>query len=229
KNSLTGYVLSQLSEFHTGLTFAATKIVRVTRMLAEEHYSEHRGKFFFPALVEMITGQLHFPQEPARQRTIAIVYQGPGAIQKVRDICGPTNPHVAREEKPGCIRSLGTVIELRDSKGESIGNRMDNLIHASANAPEAEREIKLWFKPDDFPPGTRAFPVSLSSEHFYFRDNRLLRTYEPGSVCLLAPGDAVWESDLNALNSLYNGQPSTIPLNEVISKYLLNRQLSLEW
>ena len=34
KNSLTGYVLSQLSEFHTGLIYAGTKVVHVTRMLA---------------------------------------------------------------------------------------------------------------------------------------------------------------------------------------------------
>ena len=37
KNSLTGYVLSQFSEFHTGLRLAAAKIVHVSKMLAEEH------------------------------------------------------------------------------------------------------------------------------------------------------------------------------------------------
>ena len=53
KNSLAGYILSQLSEFHTGLIFAATKVVHVTRMLAEEHYAEHRGKVFYPSLILM--------------------------------------------------------------------------------------------------------------------------------------------------------------------------------
>ena len=42
-NSLTGYILATLSEFHTGLRFAAAKIVRVHKMLAEEHYAEHQG------------------------------------------------------------------------------------------------------------------------------------------------------------------------------------------
>ena len=51
KNSLSGYVLSQLSEFHTGLRIAATKIVNVSAMLAGEHYAEHRGKAFFPSLL----------------------------------------------------------------------------------------------------------------------------------------------------------------------------------
>ena len=37
-NSLTGYLLSTLSEFHSGLRFAGAKIVRVHRMLAEEQY-----------------------------------------------------------------------------------------------------------------------------------------------------------------------------------------------
>jgi nucleoside-diphosphate kinase len=37
KNSLTGYILSQFSEFHTGLRFAALKVVAVNLALAEEH------------------------------------------------------------------------------------------------------------------------------------------------------------------------------------------------
>ena len=53
KNSLTGYVLSQLAEFHTGLRFAATKIVQVDRRLAGEHYAEHQGKVFFPSLLDL--------------------------------------------------------------------------------------------------------------------------------------------------------------------------------
>ena len=36
-------------------------------------------------------------------------------------------------------------------------SRMDNLIHASANDSDAEREIKLWFKPNDIPPFMHAY------------------------------------------------------------------------
>src|SRR5574342_813189 len=90
KNSLTGYVLSLLSEFHTGLRFAGAKIVHVSKMLAEEHYAEHRGKVFYPSLIEYIRGRLHYPGKPEKQRVIAVVYQGPNATQKMRDICGPT-------------------------------------------------------------------------------------------------------------------------------------------
>ena len=56
KNSLTGFLLSQLSEFHTGSRFAAAKIVQVSRMIAEQHYAEHQGKAFYPALLDYIMG-----------------------------------------------------------------------------------------------------------------------------------------------------------------------------
>lgn len=220
--SLTGYILSLLSEFHAGLRFAGAKVVHVSQMLAEEHYAEHRGKPFFPALIEYITGASHFPNEPRGQRVIAIVYQGPGAVEKVREIAGPTNPHVARERKPGCIRSLGTILPLTNEAGEVIGHRMDNLIHASATPQEAEREIKLWFKPNEIPPLMRIFPTRRSEEHFYYRDDQLFTTYQPGSVCLVAPGDTVWESDLEALHLIQQGVPAPCSLRTVAVKYLIN-------
>ena len=65
---------------------------------------------------------------------IALVYQGPDAVQKMRDMVGPTNPQVAREKKPGCVRALGTVVPVKDAAGNFISERMDNLIHASADA-----------------------------------------------------------------------------------------------
>src|SRR5512145_2206769 len=76
KNSLTGYLLSQLSEFHTGLHFSGTKIVQVSKMLAEQHYAEHFGKVFFPSLLDYIMGSIHYPDEPWKRRVVAIVYQG---------------------------------------------------------------------------------------------------------------------------------------------------------
>ncbi len=222
KNSLTGYVLSQLSEFHTGLRFAGAKIVHVSLILAEEHYAEHRGKIFYPSLIEYITGCIHYPEEPWKRRVIALVYQGPNAIEKIRDISGPTNPHVAREKRPGCIRALGTVIPLKDSEGNIIGERMDNLIHASATDSEAEREIKLWFKPGDIPPFMRAYPTEVSDEHYCFKNGKLYTTHEPGSVSLFAPGDVVWKSDLEALLLLHQDLPAPISVETVAAKYLIN-------
>ncbi len=217
-NSLTGYVLSQFSEFHSGLRFAAAKIVHVSRMLAEEHYSEHKGKPFFFSLLEYIRGQVHYPNDPSKRRVIALVYHGPGAIQKIRNIAGPTNPHVARDTRPGCIRALGTVVPVKDNAGNTLGDRLDNLIHASATAPEAEREIKLWFRPVDIPPLMRLYPIEVSQEHFYFKDGQLFTSYVPGSTCLIAPGEIIWTSDLEVLH----GKSSICTFQAVAAKYLIN-------
>jgi nucleoside-diphosphate kinase len=222
KNSLTGYVLSQLSQFHTGLRFAGAKIVCVSRILAEEHYAEHRGKIFFPALIDYLMGLIHYANESWKRRVIAFVYHGPGAIKKIRDIAGPTNPHIAREQSPGCIRALGTLVPLKDAAGNEIGERMDNLIHASATSSEAEREIKLWFKPNDIPPLMHSYPVEVSKDHFYYKDGKLYVTYEPDSICLIAPGDVAWQSDLDTLRLFYQGLPAPCSLESVIAKYLIN-------
>jgi len=222
KNSLTGYVLSLLSEFHTNLRFAAAKIVHVNTMLAGEHYAEHRGKAFFPSLIEYIQGKLHNPNEPAKRRVIALVYQGPDAVLKVRDLAGPTNPLVAREKKPGCIRSLGTLVTLKDEQGNIIGDRMDNLIHGSANAADAEREIKLWFKPNDMPPAIRCYATEESDAHYYYKAGNLLISHEKASTCLLAPGDIAWKSDLDALRQIAKGEKAACSLESVAAKYMIN-------
>lgn len=223
KNSLTGYVLSLLSEYHTGLRFSAAKIVNVNKMLAAEHYAEHKGKVFYPSLLEYIMGKLHYPETPERRRVIALVYQGPDAVKQTRDICGPTNPHSAREERPGCIRSLGTIVPIRDASGKEIGDRMDNLIHASANASDAEREIKLWFTPTDMPPSMRSYAVEdVGENHYYYKDGKLYTEHEPDSKCILSPGDIAWKSDIDALRLFKEGKESPCTLECVAAKYLIN-------
>jgi len=221
-NSLTGYILSTLSEFHSGLRFAGAKIVHVHRMLAEEHYAEHRGKPFYEPLLGYIMGRVHYPNGPQRRRVIAFVLRGEDAVRKIRDIVGPTDPHVARQERPGCIRSLGTIVPLKNEAGNVVAQRIENLIHASATPEEAEREIKLWFKPNGIPPLMRSYPTDICDAHYYFKDGALLTTYEPGSTCLLAPGKAAWTSDLEALRLLSQGQEPPCNLETVAAKYLIN-------
>ena len=223
KNSLTGYMLSQLSEFHTGLHFSGAKILLVSKMLAEEHYAEHQGKVFYPSLLEYIMGRLHYTDDPWKQRVIAIVYQGVDATKKIRAIAGPTNPHAARVEKPGCIRALGTVVPLKDADGKVIGERMDNLIHASATVSTAEREVKLWFKPNEIPPAMHAYPSEKSGEYYYYKDNKLYMKDEPDSICFLVPSDIAWKSDLETLRRLSRGEAASSSLESVVAKYLINQ------
>ncbi|HEQ70888.1 MAG TPA: nucleoside-diphosphate kinase [Spirochaetia bacterium] len=224
KNSLTGYLLSQLSEFHTGLRFAGTKVVQVNRILAEEHYAEHRGKVFYLPLIDYIMGLAHYPDKPEKRRVIAIVYQGEDAVKKIRDIVGSTDPHKAREERPGSIRSLGTVVPLKNEKGETIGQRIDNLIHASANDADAEREIKLWFKPNDIPPPLHAYPTKQAEKHYYYKNHRIFLTQEPDSVCIYAPGDVAWASDLEALECIVSGGTASCTPETAVAKYLINEE-----
>jgi nucleoside-diphosphate kinase len=222
KNSLTGYLLSQLSEFHSGLHFSAAKIVHVSKMLAEEHYAEHRGKVFYPSLLDYIMGMLHYPDEPWRRRVIAIAYQGKDAIKKIRSIAGPTNPHNARHEKPGCLRALGTVEIIKDSEGKEVGERMDNLIHASAVPEDAEREIKLWFMPSDIPPPMHAYETAECRSFYYYKDGKLYTEPEPDSICLLTPGKIAWKSDLEILRQISQGKTANGSVETVAAKYLIN-------
>lgn len=130
KKSLTGNVLTRLSE--TKLDIVAAKIVKISRKLAEEHYIMLKDKPFFEDLLKYIMGEYH------KRKVMALVYWGEDAIDKVRKICGATNPE---EADPVSIRGAYGRIT---TKGV-----YENVIHASTNPIEAEREIKLWFQPDD--------------------------------------------------------------------------------
>ena len=130
QKSLTGNILTRLSE--TKLILISAKIKAVSRQLAEEHYCHMKDKPFFEEIVKYLMGEYH------TKRVMAIVYYGEDAISKVRQICGATNPE---EAAPGTIRgSYGRIT----TKGI-----YENVIHASGNVPDAEREIKLWFEPDE--------------------------------------------------------------------------------
>ena len=128
--SLTGNVLTRLSE--TKLEIVAGKIVQVSKELAEEHYAMLQDKPFFDDLIKYLMGEYH------KKKVMALVYWGEDAIAKVRKICGSTNPE---EADPVSIRGAYGRIT---TKGV-----YENVIHASANPPEAEREIKIWFSPDE--------------------------------------------------------------------------------
>lgn len=131
KKSLTGNILTRLSE--TKLEIAAAKIVHVSRELAEEHYCHMKEKPFFEELIKYIQGELH-----KRRKVLAMVYHGENAIKKVRQLAGATNPE---EADP---------ISIRGAYGRiTTSGIYENVIHSSTNEAESEREIKLWFEPDE--------------------------------------------------------------------------------
>ncbi|MCM8763066.1 MAG: nucleoside-diphosphate kinase [Candidatus Omnitrophica bacterium] len=131
KKSLTGNILTRLSE--TKLEIVGAKMVRVQRELAEEHYKHLKDKPFFEELIKYIQGELH-----GRRKVMALVYWGEDAIAKCRALAGATNPE---EAEPTSIRGAYGRITTK--------GLYENVIHVSSTPEEAEREIKLWFKPDE--------------------------------------------------------------------------------
>jgi nucleoside-diphosphate kinase len=131
KKSLTGNILTRLSE--TKLEIVAAKITRVSRELAEEHYQHLKDKPFFPAIIKYLQGELH-----DRRKVMALIYWGKEAINKCRELAGATNPEEAESTS------------IRGSYGRiTTSGVYENVIHVSSNAAEAEREIKLWFNPEE--------------------------------------------------------------------------------
>ena len=110
---------------------------------AVESLKELNAEGEFNKIVEYMTGQdpahVHSDVErraPGRNRCLALLYRGVGAIQKIRRWLGSTDP---REASPGTVRS---------DFGRDL---MRNSAHASDNLESAERERKiigLWDSQD---------------------------------------------------------------------------------
>jgi len=118
RRGLAGEVLSRIER--KGLRIVAMDMRVVAKDLAETHYAEHTEKPFYGSLVEFITsGPL-----------VALVVEGPRAIEAFRALAGATDPVQAA---PGTIR------------GDYALEVQDNIVHGSDSPDSAEREIKIFF------------------------------------------------------------------------------------
>lgn len=118
QRGLMGEVLGRFER--KGLRIVAMKMMMVPRDLAEKHYAEHRGRPFYPGLINFVTSS------PA----VVLAVSGVGAIAVCRKLIGATN---GQKAEPGTIRG---------DLGMSGGN---NLIHGSDSPESAQRELALWF------------------------------------------------------------------------------------
>ncbi|MCW2888888.1 MAG: nucleoside-diphosphate kinase [Streptosporangiaceae bacterium] len=118
RRGVVGDVISRLER--KGLTIVALELRTLTRETAEEHYGEHRERPFFGELVDFITGG----------PLVALVVEGPRAIEAFRALAGATDPVKAT---PGTIRG-----DLALEIGE-------NVVHGSDSSDSAKREIELFF------------------------------------------------------------------------------------
>jgi len=140
--SLTGNIITVLSE--TKLKIVGAKVVRVSKELAEAHYSELRqnqikkhgekkGIEIFENTLKYIQGEYH------TDRVFALVYEGEDAISKIRKIAGKTNPEEADF----------TTIRGKYGRINSKTGVFENVVHVSDSDASAKREIQLWFEPEE--------------------------------------------------------------------------------
>jgi nucleoside-diphosphate kinase len=113
-----------------GLEIVAAKMIQLRRDQAEQFYAVHRGRPFFADLVSYMTSGPVMVQ----------VLEGPGAIDKNREIMGATNP---KDAKPGTIRA---------DFAESIEQ---NVVHGSDGPDTAAAEIRFFFAEADICPRPR--------------------------------------------------------------------------
>ncbi|MEA3378271.1 MAG: nucleoside-diphosphate kinase [Nanoarchaeota archaeon] len=113
-----------------GLKLAGMKMVRIDGDFAKQHYFEHIEKSFYKGLEEFITSG----------PVVAMAIEGADAIEIVRKIVGATEPKSAN---PGTIR--GDYAHVSYTHADERAISIKNLVHASANKKDAEREINLWF------------------------------------------------------------------------------------
>lgn len=91
---------------------------RMSRELAERFYQVHKGKFFYPSLVEYVTSG----------PVVALILEGEDVIRRVRGLLGATKPEEAKENT------------IRGRYGIYGGI---NVAHASDSPESSRRELAL--------------------------------------------------------------------------------------
>ena len=128
---LTGRVLARFED--ALLKVVAAKMVWMDAELTRQHYFDLEDRFG-PDVYHLMA---RFMQSGP---VIALVLEGVGAVPCVRKLVGPTYPDQAA---PGTIR--GDFAHMSRAYANANGLPVANLVHASGNAEEAEREIGVWF------------------------------------------------------------------------------------
>ena len=122
QRGLVGEIIARLER--RGLKLAGLKLMQVDEALARQHYAEHVERAFFPSLLQFITAA----------PVVAMVWEANNAVALVRQTLGETNP---------ANSPAGTI---RGDFGIDIGR---NLTHGSDSPESAEREVNLFFRPEE--------------------------------------------------------------------------------
>jgi nucleoside-diphosphate kinase len=122
QRGLVGEILGRFEK--RGYKLVALKMLWPSKEKAEGHYEEHRGKGFFPNLVNF------FSSGPI----VGMVWEGSNVIAVGRAMLGATKPEASA---PGTIRGDFAVVMGR------------NVCHGSDGPQSAAREIAYWFTPQE--------------------------------------------------------------------------------
>ncbi|MCE5318604.1 MAG: nucleoside-diphosphate kinase [Parachlamydia sp.] len=108
----------------SGLTIAALKMTWLSKEQAGAFYAVHSDRSFYAELIEfMNSGPI-----------VALVLDGPNAVQKNRELIGDTEP---KKSSPGTLRA-----DFGTSKGH-------NAVHGSDSPEASKTEIAFFFKPEE--------------------------------------------------------------------------------
>jgi nucleoside-diphosphate kinase len=122
QRGFAGRIISRFED--KGFQIVGLKAMQISRSLAERHYAVHKGKPFYPRLIEYITSS----------PVIVMVVQAVNGIAVARKMMGAT---FGSKAEPGTIR------------GDFGLSNSFNLIHGSDSPEAAASEIALYFKPDE--------------------------------------------------------------------------------
>jgi nucleoside-diphosphate kinase len=138
QRGLVGEIVTRFEK--KGIQIAGLKFMKIPTQLAETHYEPHKGKGFYAGLVKFMTSS----------PVVVIALQGKDVINISRKMMGAT---FGSKAEPGTIR------------GDYGVSNSFNLIHGSDSPESAERELKLFFKPDellDWQPASQGWVYDMS-------------------------------------------------------------------
>lgn len=118
RKGLIGEVIKRFEA--EGLKVLGLKMLKLSKADAEGFYAVHRGKPFFESLIEFMSSG----------PVVVMVLQGEGAIGRVREIMGATDPEKA---------AAGTIRRLY------ADNVQENIVHGSDSPDSAAFEIPYFF------------------------------------------------------------------------------------
>jgi len=119
EHHLIGEVIGRFEK--GGLKICGCKMMRLSEDLLQAHYVHLVDKPFFPEIVAFMQST----------PVLALVLEGEGVIDRVRDMIGPTDSTQAPK---------GTV------RGDLGEDKMRNLVHASDSPEAAAAELERFFE-----------------------------------------------------------------------------------